>query len=451
MPPLSFSFPSRYCLRALALLCFEKTIEMLSNSSTGNSSIFRRRDYVKITIFGFALTALWQSMHTVILPLRLLDFVPEAQKNTYLGLLTLTGLLLAMVAQPIAGAISDHSRFRWGRRRPYILLGGIVASLLIPGIGSVASYAAIFAVYCLLQVSTNTAQGPYQAFIPEMAPERRRGLASGVKGLLEILGGAVLLYLASFLMGLYSAGAGSQWLWLVLGILSLVLLGAVVTTVVTVKESPLDGSTPRASLLVTLRQTFKINIRDNRDFIWFLVSRLLMYMAFTTIQQFALYFLQDVIGVTNPAEATARFIILFGGAMLVIVWPAGYLSDRIGRKPVNIIAGILGAVGIAIIFFSQDYGTVLCGAGFIGIAMGIFNSTNWALATDLVTKGEEARYLAIANMATAGGAALARLIGPAIDFFNSQNSGLGYDVMLLACLVYFIAGSALIVKIKRRG
>ncbi len=425
--------------------------EMLNNSSTGNSSIFRRRDYVKITIFGFALTALWQSMHTIILPLRLLDFVPEAQKNTYLGLLTLTGLLLAMVAQPIAGAISDRSRFRWGRRRPYILLGGIVASLLIPGIGSVASYAAIFAVYCLLQVSTNTAQGPYQAFIPEMAPERRRGLASGVKGLLEILGGAVLLYLASLLMGLYSAGAGSQWLWLLLGILSLVLLGAVVATVVTVKESPLDGSKPRASLLATLRQTFKIDIRANHDFIWFLVSRLLMYMAFTTIQQFALYFFRDVIGVTNPAEATARFIILFGGAMLVIVWPAGYLSDRIGRKPINIIAGLLGAVGIAIIFFSQDYGTVLYGAGFIGIAMGVFSSTNWALATDLVTKGEEARYLAIANMATAGGAALARLIGPAIDFFNSQSPGLGYDVMLLACLVYFIAGSALIVKVRRRG
>jgi len=80
--------------------------------------------------------------------------------------------------------------------------------------------------------------------------------------------------------------------------------------------------------------------------------------------------------------------------------------------------------------------------------MGVFNSTNWALATDLVAKGEEARYLGIANMATAGGAALARLIGPVIDFFNSQNAGLGYQVMLLACFAYFLVGAVLILKIK---
>ena len=43
---------------------------------------FRRRDYVKITIFGFAITALWQSLHTIILTLRQLDFVSESQKNT---------------------------------------------------------------------------------------------------------------------------------------------------------------------------------------------------------------------------------------------------------------------------------------------------------------------------------------------------------------------------------
>src|SRR4030042_3081621 len=144
------------------------------------SSTFRRRDYIKITVFGFALTALWQSLHSIILPQRLLDFVPEAQKNTYLGLMTLAGLLLAMVVQPIAGGMSDRSRFKWGRRRPYILIGGIVALLLVPGIGFAGGFAAIFVVYCLLQIASNTAQGPYQAFIPDLVPENTRGLASGV-------------------------------------------------------------------------------------------------------------------------------------------------------------------------------------------------------------------------------------------------------------------------------
>ena len=65
-------------------------------------------------------------------------------------------------------------------------------------------------------------------------------------------------------------------------------------------------------------------------------------------------------------------------------------------------------------------------------------------------KSEEARYLGLTNLATAGGAALARLIGIGIDFFNGYGPGLGYKFMLLVCFVYFIAGSALIVKIKSR-
>ena len=411
---------------------------------------FQRRDYIKITVFGFALTALWQSLHTIILPLRLLDFVPEAQKNTYLGLMTLVGLFLAMLTQPFAGAISDRSGFKLGRRRPYILIGGIIAIVIIPGIGLAGGFAAMFAVYCLLQLSTNTAQGPFQAFIPDLVPHGKRGTASGVKALLEIVGGVILVYLASLSMDRYYAGEGSEWLWLVMGILAAVLLGTIIATVVMVKERQFTGVNRRTSLLEGLLHTAR-EVLGNRDLVWFLVSRLLVYMAFTTIQQFALYFLQDVIGVTDPAEATARFSIFAVVGMLIVVWPAGWLSDRIGRKPITIASGMLGALGIAVIALSQEYGTILWAAAIIGVAIGAFNSTNWALATDLVTEGEEARYLGIANMATAGGAALARAIGPAIDFFNNRSAGLGYNFMLMVCLAYFIVGAALVLKVKKQN
>ena len=98
--------------------------EVASNTGTGPTG-FGSVDYIKITIFGFALAALWGSLHTIVMPLRLLDFVAEPEKNTYLGLLTFTGLILAIIVQPIAGAISDRSSFQWGRRRPYILIGAL--------------------------------------------------------------------------------------------------------------------------------------------------------------------------------------------------------------------------------------------------------------------------------------------------------------------------------------
>jgi Na+/melibiose symporter-like transporter len=411
---------------------------------------FRRLDYVKITILGFAITALWQSLHSIILPLRLLDFVAESQKNTYLGLLTLSGLFLAMFVQPLAGSVSDRSSFRWGRRRPYILLGGVITLLFIPGIGLAGSYAAIFIVYCLLQIASNIAQGPYQAFIPEMVPPHKHGLASGVKGLLEITGGVALVYLASIFMDRYSSGGGSHLLWLVLGILAAVFLIALAATVLLVRESPPGTVQPHTPRLETLSLIFKKDLWANSDFVWFLASRLLVFMAFTTIQQFGLYYFKDVLMVKDPAEATARFTVVAVAGMLAVVWPAGYLSDRIGRKLLTALAGLLGAAGIAVIALSQEYGTILWAAGVIGIAMGIFNSTNWALATDFAPKAEEARYLGVANMATAGGAVLARVIGPGIDFFNSRNPLSGYTFMLLVCLAYFLLGSLLVLKIRRR-
>ena len=411
---------------------------------------FRPVDYIKITIFGFALAALWGSFHSIILPLRLLDFVSESAKNTSLALVTFTGLILAMLIQPVAGAISDRSGFSWGRRRPYILLGTVGALLFLPGIGLAGSYIAFFLVYCLLQISANTAQGPYQAFIPDLVPEGRRGLASGVKSLLEVGGGVALLYPLALFMDRYFTGEGVFWLWLALAALAIVLLVTTLTTLLTVKERPGTGGF-RLPLRSTLYGSFKIDIRANRNFVWFLVSRLLMFMAFTTLQTFALYFLKDVVGVTNPAEATAQFSLVAVACMLAVVYPAGRLSDSVGRRPIVVTSGLLGALGITLIFlFQHSYVLIMLCGGLVGISFGAFLSTNWALATDLIAKGEEARYLGLTNMATAGGAALARLIGPVIDFFNVYGANLGYQVMLLACFVYFLLGSVLVMRIKVR-
>jgi len=413
-----------------------------------NAKQFHRIDYLKITIFGFALAALWSSLHSIILPLRLLDFVAESEKNTYLGLLTFTGLILAIAVQPIAGAISDRSGFRWGQRRPYILLGTTVTILLLPGIGLCWSYATIFIIYCLLQASSNTAQGPYQAFIPDLVPEDRRGVASGVKSLLEIVGGITLVRLIGYFMGHYFTGGESSWLWLALGTLAIVLLGAMVATVLMVKERPGSGSS-QLPLLPTLYKSFRIDAKASPDFILILISRLLIFMALATLQTFALYFLKDVIGVTNPAAVTADLLIAVGIGMVIAVYPSGRLSDRIGRRPVIVFSGLVGASGILVLFFSPSYEYIIFGGAIIGIATGAFMSSNWALATDLVPKGEEARYLGLTNLATAGGAALARLIGPVIDFLNNYAPTLGYRVMLGACFIYMVVGSLLIIKIKK--
>jgi MFS family permease len=145
------------------------------------------------------------------------------------------------------------------------------------------------------------------------------------------------------------------------------------------------------------------------------------------------------------------FSIVAVAGMLAAVYPAGYLSDRVGRRPILVSSALVSALGILAVFlFKENFTVIIFCGGIIGLSTGAFMSTNWALATDLVVKGEEARYLGLTNLATAGGAALARLIGPVIDFFNAYTMNLGYSIMLLLCFAYFVIGALLLLKIGRR-
>ena len=69
---------------------------------------------------------LWNCLHPIILPAILLNYVADERKNTALGLLTFSGLVLAMIVQPFVGARSDAFSSRWGRRRPFVAAGTLV-------------------------------------------------------------------------------------------------------------------------------------------------------------------------------------------------------------------------------------------------------------------------------------------------------------------------------------
>lgn len=174
---------------------------------------FRAVDFVSISVYWFGLSYLWNSIHPIVLPSLVPLMAPPNLKGSALGIMTSIGLSLAVIVQPVAGAVSDRSTSRWGRRRPFILLGTLLDLVLLLGIALAGNYWLLLAAYLLLQLSSNIAHGPYQGLIPDRVPKDRRGAASGAKQLAEILGIIVTSKVTAHFMGQGQLGAALSANW----------------------------------------------------------------------------------------------------------------------------------------------------------------------------------------------------------------------------------------------
>src|SRR5512136_1896381 len=110
---------SRHCCRKT---CAESTAETMPVRNLMKKPISLSQMLV-LNAYWVGLSFMWNALHPIILPAVLLNYIPDAQKNTYLGLLTFVGLVIAMVVQPLSGALSDGWASRFGRRRPLIVIG----------------------------------------------------------------------------------------------------------------------------------------------------------------------------------------------------------------------------------------------------------------------------------------------------------------------------------------
>jgi len=161
------------------------------------------------------------------------------------------------------------------------------------------------------------------------------------------------------------------------------------------------------------------------------------------------------IDVLHMVEADAqKFVgnlsIILGGALVAVTLPSGWLADRFGRKPIVIISGITAFLGTVFLLMVRNTTLITIAAGIIGMSIGAFLSANWALVTDIVPREEAARYLGIANIATAGGSALARLLGGTlIDPLNAafNSTSIGYIIVYSIAGVFFLLSSFVILPL----
>jgi MFS family permease len=482
-------------------------------------------DYITINIFWLGLNIRNTALGSIFMPYLVGLFAPEAIKNTALGAMRSAGLVIAMLVQPAAGMMSDRSLSRFGRRRPYILVGAIFDCVFLAAIALSWNYVALLIAILLIQFSSNVSHGPLQGLIPDLVPEDQRGRASAIKSVMELL--------PIILVGLTIAklvGAGHlDWAIFATGA-SLLVVSLV--TVIFVKETPLQekpntpfwppmlrvlgmlagiaigalagvvgggligGLAGLVTILVTgaplaltvagrlttagavtigvgggmamvvavvvgvwagALATLGQDARRRASFTWWIVNRLMFLAAVTSIQGSVFYFVMYAFKLTDKAasDLTGTMTAIFGFFVLLTALASGWLADRVGRKRLVGISGLVAAAGGFLLLSTiwvPSLAMIYVSGTIIGLATGLFMTANWALGTDLVPDAEAGRYLGVSNLAGAGAGIVGAGIGGLIaDQLNAYRPGLGYFAIFASYAVLFALSTLTLVGVKKTG
>ena len=430
----------------------------------------RHLDFVVLALYWVAIGYLWQSLGTLILPEIVQHLVGAHDKGKALSLLEGIGTVMAVVWQPMMGAVSDRTRSRFGRRRPFIFGGTVADVLFLTGLALSGTYWLLVVFYFLLQTASNTAQGPYQGLQPDVVPEAQRGTASGYYGLSNLVG----TLCGTVVAGLILAAAGPPAAFASIALLLVVTMLITVIVVPDVVQPTRDAfESPREVVVATFSTPL-----HHRPFLWLMGSRLLILMGVVGIQSFTLFFFSDAFfhgdshGATTATTAVVGLVVALA---ILVTWPAARLSDLIGRRPLIVIGGLLAAAGTLVMLFAhyrwlpdavlvplasalgvpELVAQTLVAGALIGAGLGAFLSVDWAFITDVIPRDQAGLFFGFSNIATAGSGVIARFIaGFLLDAFNAGPPLLGlpggYPVIFAVFVLWLIVGTLLILKVPER-
>jgi MFS family permease len=367
-----------------------------------------------LNFYWVGISFMWNALHPIILPAVLLNYVPDEKKNTILGLLTFTGLLIAMIIQPVSGAISDGWVSRFGRRRPLMAIGVVFDLLFLSIIAWGGGFAWLVIGYIGLQFSSNTSQGSFQGLLPDQVSEDQLGVASSLKTFMDTLSLVIAALLAGRMMDPQSHDPNA----IMLVVIGLLIFTASMTVFFT-HEQPIQNQHKKS--LRSLSNYFKIDYGKNKAYWWLTAERASFLLGIYGLQAFGQYYLQDVLHAPDPPKQMGNLLAAITVGVLILVMFGGKLTDRFGAKRILYIASFAASIGMLLMLLTRNLTCLLVFGSLVGGGIGLFLTSNWALANRLAPHHEAGKFLGLTNLATAGSGALTRLEGPVIDALNAAH------------------------------
>ncbi len=408
--------------------------------------IVDRFQVVFINAYWFGMSFMWNSLNAIVIPVIMLGLVSETVKNTWLGLIKILGLVIAILVQPVAGAISDGWVSKWGRRRPMILIGTIGDVVFLAVIGWAAGIWGVFIGFMLLQVFSNIAQGPLQGLLPDVVPAEKIGIASGIKIFTEMIG----LVVGMLALGMLIPKGTTHPTTAMLAIIIVLAVCALITLLWSKEKPTTDKPKAPINIVAVLRNTLVVwDVKAPKGYWWLLTSRFFFLFGLTAVQTFAMYFIKDKVGADDPVKATTDLMAALGVFLMLFAVLSGWLGGKVGYIKMLVIAGVLGITGSLLLMLAHSSMQLLVYGSLFGTSTGIFLAANWSLANNMAQGEDAGKLMGLSNLATAGAPLLAQLLGMPIDYLNLLWPGKwhGYTMMFLFTAFVILLSTIILVKV----
>lgn len=379
---------------------------------------------------------LWMAYFTpiqVLLPEQVAEITPDS-KELWLGIVTGIGAIVAIVVNPLAGAISDRTRIKlfgrpYGRRHVWTLAGCALSVLSIAVLAEASNLLTVIVAWCFVTIGINIMLASLTAAVPDRVPVTQRGLVSGWIGMPQALG----LVMGAILVTAVFTDIGTGYIALGLGLVVLAVPFALLT-----KDDPLPPGT-------RVRTRWKIDLRGHPDYAWAWGTRFLVQLGNALGTLYLLYFLDDAVGLDDPDTGLLYMILLYTVGMISTAMIGGWLSDRLGRRKIFVIwSGVLIAIAATLLAIWPTWTISLVAAFLFGMGFGVYLAVDTALITQVLpSQADRAKDLGVINIASAAPQALGPLLAaPIVTTLG------GYPALFGLTALVSLVGAVAVVKIR---
>ncbi|MGW9630078.1 MFS transporter [Agromyces sp. NPDC055520] len=341
---------------------------------------------------NFGIFLIWGAVPGILLPAQIAAQFGEADKVANLTIVATIGAFCSMLAQPIAGQISDRTRSRFGRRAPWIFIGSLAGGLALIGLAFANSLVGMVIAWSLVQITYNIAQGPLSAVMPDRVPLNRRGTFAALSGIGLMVGAIGGQVIGSMFLGSIAVG------YVTFAVFSLVIL----TLFIVFNPDYSSKEIEREPFKVgDFLRTFWVDPIKHPDFFWAFTGRLLLYTGYFAVTGFQFYLLTDYFGVEKPGEVIPMLGLISLAGILLATVVSGPLSDRVGRrKPFVFASSIVTGLALVLPWIWPDLTAWMIMTFIAGLGFGMFQAVDTALMSEVLPSAKSfAKDLGVVNIA----------------------------------------------------